>query len=140
MTTEKTQIKEQDKDTNFTVGILQIDYQYPAALGDICHPDSFGHDVIYEKINGLTFEKCQDGYLTPEIEKEIENAVKKLQEKGVVAITGDCGFLHPYQDTVLNYSKVPVFMSSLIQLPLIESQIRKDDKIAIFTANCKTFN
>lgn len=31
-------------------------------------------------------------------------------------------------------------MSSLIQLPLIEATLRKDEKIAIFTANCNSFN
>jgi hypothetical protein len=34
--------------------------------------------------------------LTPEIEEQIEIAVQKLEAKGVIAITGDCGFLHPY--------------------------------------------
>jgi len=44
-----------DWDPNFSIGILQIDYDYPAALGDIDHPDSFGHEVFYEKIKGLSF-------------------------------------------------------------------------------------
>lgn len=35
--------------------------------------------------------------MTPEIHDQIEIAVKKLEERGVVAITGDCGFLHNYQ-------------------------------------------
>jgi hypothetical protein len=48
----------QEHDENYSIGILQIDYEYPAALGDICHPDSFGHKVHYEKIKGLTFEAC----------------------------------------------------------------------------------
>lgn len=57
MTSVNTQIAEPEN-ANFSIGILQIDYEYPAALGDICHPDSFGHRVFYEKIPGLTFEIC----------------------------------------------------------------------------------
>lgn len=78
--------------------------------------------------------------MTPELEQSIQAAVKKLEEKGVMAITGDCGFLHSYQDVVLNHSYLPVFMSPLIQLPLIEASLRKDERIAIFTANSETFN
>ena len=66
--------------------------------------------------------------------------MKNLEEKGVVAITGDCGFLHNYQEAILDLSKVPVFMSSLVQLPIIEATLRKDERIAIFTANSETFN
>ena len=29
------------------LGILRLDYNYPAAPGDIDHPDSFNYDVIY---------------------------------------------------------------------------------------------
>ena len=78
--------------------------------------------------------------MTPEIHEQIQLSVKKLEEKGVVAITGDCGFLHNYQETILDLSKVPVFMSSLVQLPIIEATLRKDERIAIFTANSETFN
>jgi hypothetical protein len=55
-------------DENISIGILQIDYDYPPALGDVAHPDSFGHKVVYEKINGLTFSACQKAVLTPELE------------------------------------------------------------------------
>lgn len=138
MTSDKFQKLQPDQ--NYSIGILSIDYDYPPALGDVNDPDSFDHQVFYETIDGLTFEACQEAILTPEIEEEIRVAVKKLEEKGVIAITGDCGFLHAYQETVLNISCLPVFMSSLIQLPIIEATLRKDERIAIFTANSETFN
>ena len=45
---------------------LDYKYQYPPAPGDIDHPDSFGYDVMYLEVPGLTFEMCQSGRLNAE--------------------------------------------------------------------------
>jgi hypothetical protein len=49
------------KKNNPVLGILRLDYNYPAAPGDIDHPGSFNYEVCYRVIPGLTFEMCQTG-------------------------------------------------------------------------------
>ena len=41
-----------------TLGIIRLDYDYPAAPGDIDSPESFAYDVFYKVVPGLTFEMC----------------------------------------------------------------------------------
>lgn len=41
-----------------TLGIIRLDYDYPAQAGDIDSPDSFDYDVFYRVVPGLTFEMC----------------------------------------------------------------------------------
>ena len=46
---------EQDKKEMASLGILRLDYDYPAAPGDMDCPDSFAYDVYYRVIPGYTF-------------------------------------------------------------------------------------
>lgn len=41
-----------------SLGILRLDYDYPAAPGDMDCPDSFDYDVYYRAIPGYTFSMC----------------------------------------------------------------------------------
>lgn len=71
-----------------------MDYDYPPAPGDIDCPASFGYDVFYRVVPGLTFGMCQKNEMTPEVEKEFDAAIDYLvNEKKVQGITGDCGFM-----------------------------------------------
>mmetsp|Transcript_27955 Transcript_27955/g.50903 ORF Transcript_27955/g.50903 Transcript_27955/m.50903 type:complete len:636 (-) Transcript_27955:406-2313(-) len=121
-----------------SLGVIRLDYDYPPAKGDIDHPGSFCYDVYYRVVPGLTFEMCQSGKMTPEVEKEFVEAVKYLEGRGVRAITGDCGFMMYFQALARQNTKLPVFMSSLAHLPAITCGYSFQEKIAVFTANSET--
>ena len=70
-----------------------------------------------------------------EVEDEFVDAVKWLNAQAVTAITGDCGFMMYFQELATHYTKVPVFMSTLIQLPFVTAAFGQKDQIAVFTAN-----
>lgn len=73
------------------LGVIRLDYNYPAAVGDIAHSGSFTYGVFYRVIPGLTFEMTQSGKMTSEVQRAFIAGVKYLvQEKKVCAITGDC--------------------------------------------------
>ena len=73
--------------------------------------------------------------MTIEVENEFVDAVKWLDSQGVSAITGDCGFMMYFQELATHYTKVPVFMSTLIQLPFVTAAYTQKEQIAVFTAN-----
>lgn len=120
------------------LGIIRLDYNYPPAPGDIDCPDSYGYDVIYRVVPGLTFDMCQSGKMTSEVADEFEDAIHYLEKRGVQGITGDCGFMMYFQLLARRHTKKPVFMSALAQLPAITCAFARDELIAIFTANSKT--
>lgn len=123
---------------NPILGILRLDYNYPPAVGDIDHPDTFNYDVIYRVIPGLTFSMCQNGNITEEVKNNCRDAVKYLNDQKVSGITGDCGFMINIQNLVVKHTDKPVFLSSLIQLPTIINTYNNDEMVAIFTANSNT--
>ena len=122
-----------------SLGVIRLDYDYPPAPGDIDHPDSFSCDVYYKVVPGLTFEMCQKGKITDEVKERFEESIKWLvQEKKVKGITGDCGFMMNFQSLARNITKIPVFMSSLCQLPAVTCGYAQKEQMIIMTANGKS--
>lgn len=129
--------------SNPKLGIIRLDYDYVAAPGDIDHPASFPYEVLYRVVPGLSFEMAQAGTdgskggMTPGsvVEGRFKEAITYLEEQGVNGITGDCGFMMNFQPLVRTITKLPVYMSSLCQLPAVTCAYGQKEKIAIFTAN-----
>eukprot|EP00933_Yihiella_yeosuensis_P074332 TRINITY_DN83224_c0_g1_i1.p1 TRINITY_DN83224_c0_g1~~TRINITY_DN83224_c0_g1_i1.p1 ORF type:complete len:708 (+),score=167.30 TRINITY_DN83224_c0_g1_i1:69-2192(+) len=121
-----------------TLGIIRLDYNYPPAPGDIDSPASYGYDILFRVVPGMTFDMCMSGRLTPAVEQEFVNAVKWLEKRGVAGITGDCGFMMAFQPLARQIATVPVFMSAMVQCPMISVAFDKYDKILILTANDAT--
>jgi len=118
-----------------SLGVVRLDYSYPPAAGDIDCPGSYDYDVVFRAVPGLTFEMAQAGKLTPQVDAEFRKAIQFLEAKGVSGITGDCGFMMAFQPIAREIATVPVFMSSMVQCPLISVAFDKYDKILILTAN-----
>jgi len=121
-----------------TLGVVRLDYNYPPSAGDIDCPGSYDYDIIFRCVPGLTFEMAQAGKMTYTVQKEFEAAIKYLESKGVCGITGDCGFMMAFQPIARDIAKVPVFLSAMVQCPMISIAFDKYDKILILTANSAT--
>lgn len=120
------------------LGVIRLDYDYPPAPGDIDSPESFGYDVFYRVVPGLTFGMCQSGKMTAAVEQNFEDALDWLVAKGVTGITGDCGFMMYFQQLARRKCSKPVFMSALAQTPAVTCAFNCHELIAIFTANSET--
>ena len=122
-----------------SLGVIRLDYDYPPAPGDIDSPDSFPYKVYYKVVPGLSFEMCQSGNLTEEVKDRFKESIQWLvNEKNVSGITGDCGFMMYFQDIAREITHIPVFMSSLCQLPAVTCAYSANEQIIILTANSKT--
>ena len=122
------------------LGVVRLDYDYPAAKGDIDCADTFEYDVYYRAVPGLTFSMCQAGKLEGEVRNRFIECIEWLiNEKKVCTITGDCGFMAHYQriaQTEANKSApVHIAMSALTQIPAILAGLAPFEHIMIMTAN-----
>ena len=70
----------------------------------------------------------------------IIEAAKKLEAQGVRAIIGACGYFAHFQKDVAAAVDVPVFMSSLCQLPVIKAGFAQAGSIAVFAADGSSLN
>ena len=97
------------------IGILMLDTFCPFIQGDVGNAASFHYPVRFKRIDGLTVERIFAHDLGF-VEKMIAGA-RELEREGVRAITGDCGFMAIYQKEVKESVNIPVFFSSLLQIP-----------------------
>lgn len=125
-----------DPDTIPAIGILRIDYTYPPALGDAAHPNSYYYRTPHATIKGLSFEDAQKGApLTPAQRTAMEAGLRALEGKKVMGIAGDCGFLQNYQADAREMSRVPTFISPLLQAPMLARMYAPHEHILVVTAN-----
>ena len=115
-----------------SIGILILDASYPCVPGNVGNASTFSFPVRYEKVQGASIDRLlnkQDSELaTPFIQ-----AARNLRDHGVKAITGACGFMAFFQQEVAASVDIPVFLSSLLQIPFIHQITGK--KVGIITAN-----
>ncbi len=115
------------------IGILLLDSCAPFIPGDVANATTYNFPVRFQRVPGLTVERIFNHDMS--LLDDINGAATELQNNGVRAITGDCGFMAIYQETLVEQQNVPVFMSSLLQIPFMSRLIAQKDKIGIITAN-----
>ena len=121
------------------IGIIMMETFMPFPPGSPGNATTFAYPVRYAVVRGATMQRVvfdPDPNLSPLL---IE-AGRELIREGVSAITGNCGFMILFQDQMAREFDVPVFMSSLLQLPLISRMLKPGEKVGIITANAKTLS
>jgi hypothetical protein len=117
----------------FAVGILQLDCSLPFIPGDVDNATTYRYPVLYKVVPGLSTAACLRG--APDLAAAAVAAAKELEVQGVRAISSDCGFMLQFQEAVREAVRIPVSMSSLVQLPLIASSLAASRPIAVVTAD-----
>lgn len=121
------------------IGILLFDTKYPKIPGDVGNATTYPFPVRLKAVKGsvLGLEGIRKHDPT-QLKAFIEDAME-LESDGVRAITTSCGFNIVFQDDLANAVNIPVFASSLLQLPLVQKMLPKGKKIGIITSNSKLF-
>ena len=106
-----------------SIGILILDAAYPCIPGNVGNASTFPFPVRYKRVKEASIERLVKQKDITLLEPFIDAAIE-LQEEGVKAITGACGFMALFQREVSDAVDVPVFLSSLLQIPFVY-QIKK---------------
>ncbi len=115
------------------IGVILLDCAQPFVPGDVGNASTYAYPVIYRAVPGLTVDAALSG--DPDCEAGVIAAALALEAAGVRGITSNCGFLLHFQEAVSGAVSVPVFMSSLLQLPLIAASLGAEAAIGVITAN-----
>lgn len=120
------------------IGILLLDTSVPFVPGDVANATTYSFPVRFQKVNGFTVARALDK--DAEIYDHLLNAAQELVQQGVRAITGDCGFMGIHQERLAGALDVPVFLSSLLQIPFITSLIGPDAVVGVITADSRSLD
>lgn len=121
------------------IGILTLESSPVAFIpGDVNNATTYPFPVRYQNVPGYTVEKAISGDIS--IYDNLLTAAKSLQQQGVKAITGGCGFMGLHQPRLAKEIEIPVFLSSLMQIPFISATIGSGKKIGVITANAENLS
>jgi hypothetical protein len=113
----------------YSIGILCIDAWYPYLPGNVVNASTYNFPVLIKTLKGVSVEQIVRG--DPKILNLVCEAGTELIEQGVRAIAGACGSFANFQKQAAAAFKIPTFMSSMLQVPLILQSLRPDQKLGV---------
>ena len=119
------------------IGILCLETYYARPPGHLRNASTFRFPVLYRIVKGATAKRVVKES-DPELLNPFIEAARELEREGVMAITGSCGFLALFQDQLADSVDIPLFSSSLIQIPMVHRMLRRNRKVGILTASKST--
>lgn len=117
--------------TGGPLAILRLQHKPVPMKGSIADPASFAYGVRYLAVPGAWTENVTGGDRAV-LAAYVESA-RRMVAEGCRAITTTCGFTSLFQAEVSAAVPVPVAMSSLSLLPLLERLIPPGGRVAIVT-------
>jgi hypothetical protein len=113
------------------LGIMLLDDVYPGFPGDVRNASGFPYPIQYDIVAGvdielLVFGKDKSPCLAP-----ILAAARRLERMGCRAVAAECGYFAYFQEQVAGEVEVPVFMSSLLQVPMLQRCIGPKNTVGI---------
>ncbi|MEE4365071.1 MAG: aspartate/glutamate racemase family protein, partial [Desulfotignum sp.] len=129
-------IKNQQVSYGEAMGILLLDSVIPFIPGDVANATTYDFPVRFKKIPGFSVARAVGKDDT--VYEDLLTAARDLAANGVRAVTGDCGFMALHQQRLQQDLGLPVFLSSLLQIPFIRRLVPAGSGIGIITAGSRS--
>jgi hypothetical protein len=120
------------------IGILLLETAVPFIPGDVANASTYAFPVRFMRVPGFTVARAIGK--DPTIYADLESAARELAAQGVRAITGDCGFMALHQQRLAEALEIPVFLSSLLQIPFMLSILGAGSKVGVITADGRSLD
>jgi aspartate/glutamate racemase len=115
------------------IGILMLETVFPRIAGDVGNAFTFDFPVRYLTVKGANSRRVVKE-ADPTLLEPFIDAAQELEQAGCGAITTSCGFLAMFQKEMAAAVDIPVFTSSLMQVPFVNRFLTPKQKIGIMTA------
>jgi hypothetical protein len=120
------------------IGILLLETSVPFIPGDVANASTYSFPVRFARVPGFTVARAIGK--DPGIYAALETAAQAMVDQGVRAVTGDCGFMALHQGPLAEALEVPVFLSSLLQIPFMLSIVGAGGKVGVITADGRSLD
>ena len=119
------------------IGIILLETRFPRIPGDVGNPATFPFPVLYRVVEGASPRRVVKE-ADPLLLEPFLQAARDLEDRGVKAIATSCGFLALFHPQLVNAVHIPVFTSSLLQVPAARSVIGAGQRVGIVTARLQS--
>lgn len=115
------------------VGVLVLDSRFPRIPGDVGNADTWPFAVQFRVVAGATPDRVVRHLSRKEFLGSFISAAKELEQQGVGLITTGCGFLVLLQADLQREIGIPVFTSSLLQVPWLAQTLPAGQSVGVLT-------
>jgi len=119
------------------LGVMLLDNVSPGLPGDARNASGYPFPIQYEIITGMDIKKLVVDSNKIMCLPPIIKAAQKLEKLGCRAIVSACGYFAYFQREVAASVKIPVFMSSLLQVPMAQQVVGGNRVVGILAANAQ---
>ncbi len=116
------------------LGIILLDDVYPGFPGDVRNPSAYPFPIQYEIADGVDIRALVRGDDKENLLAPVLAAARKLERMGCRAIAAECGYFAWFQRQLAEAVSVPVFASSLLQVPLAQQAVGPKGLVGILVA------
>lgn len=116
-----------------TIGIMVQDVHYPLVPGNVVNGDTYAYPVQFAIVPGANQARMHTGDST--LLPALVDTAKQLELQGCRAICGACGYFGHFQKRVADRVDIPVYLSSIVQIPWIRVGLKAGQKIGILCAD-----
>jgi len=120
------------------IGILLLDVWFPYMPGNVANASTWDFPVLYKILKGTTISMIFSA--DPALKSMIVEGGKELAQQGTRAIIGACGYFGHFQKEVAAALDIPVYLSSLLQVPMVTMGLKTDQKVGIICASQESLN
>ncbi|MEP6966382.1 MAG: aspartate/glutamate racemase family protein, partial [Polaromonas sp.] len=113
-------------------GLMQLE----TLVGNSTNPASYDYPVRLHPVQGANVHTILE-HPDPGVLRTMITDAQTMAAQGVKAITTSCGFNAIFQRQLAGAVSVPVFTSSLLQLPFVQQIHGPMSEICILTANAR---
>jgi Asp/Glu/hydantoin racemase len=116
------------------IGVLMLETRFPRIPGDMGNAGTWPFPVLYKVVGGASPQRVvrerAAGLLAPFLD-----AARDLVRLGADGITSTCGFLSLFQAEIAAAAGVPVAMSSLMQVAMVDRLLPPGRRAGILTVS-----
>jgi len=120
------------------IGILVLDLWYPYLPGNVANASTYDFPVHYKILPGTSIPQIL-GHDRSLLDLIISGG-RELEKGGVRAIVGACGYFGYYQKEAAAALDVPVFLSSLLQIPIVKRALKPNQKVGVLCADSEALS
>lgn len=105
------------------LGVILVDDVYPGFPGDVRNASAYPFPIQYEVAEGVDIHDLVRADDKSHLLEPILAAARRLERIGCRAIAAECGYFAWFQREIAAAVSVPVFASSLLQIPLAQATV-----------------
>lgn len=117
------------------VGVILVDDVYPAFPGDVRNASAYPFPIQYDVAEGVDIYDLVRAEDKSHLLPPILDSARRLERMGCRAIAAECGYFAWFQREIAAAVSVPVFSSSLLQIPLAQALVGPDRTVGVLVAS-----